>query len=491
MTQASSSLPNDLSSAEKGITQLRSAGEQDCEAAAAISSPQGPDAIVGVMVPPRQGESNEDQYLVFWESEDDPANPQNWSSVRKWRTIIIVSAIAFVPPFASSIIAPPISLYMEDFGSSDELLASFAVSVYMLGFAAGTLFLPPLSEIYGRSIIFNATNTLHTVFTVACALSSSLNMLIGFRFLAGCVGSAPITIGGGTISDIMHEEQRGKAMAIFVMGPVLGPSISPVIGGFLAEAAGWRWDLWLLAILLGALTISVFVFLMETYTPELLRRKAKRLRVQTGDLRWTPKIKVDLPPGQLLLRAVTRPTKLLLFSPIVLALALFMAVVYSYLYILFTTFPTVFQTTYGFSIGTVGLVYLGLGIGLTFGTLYIGKTSDLQMQRKSAETGDRKAEYRLPVMTYGSPLIATGLLWYGWSADQHTHWQVHARSLLDSISSARFRVSALASICFFVFCHRFHLSMTAVSLNGITCSRQALKFCQIPVGNVSYHFTVI
>ncbi|KAI9742318.1 MAG: hypothetical protein M1835_003076, partial [Candelina submexicana] len=362
MTQASA-LPNDLSSAEKGITQHRSAGEQNCEAAAAISSPQGPDAIVGVVVPPRQGESNEDQYLVFWESVSTE-----------------------LEPFASSIIAPPISLYMEDFGSSDELLASFAVSVYMLGFAAGTLFLPPLSEIYGRSIIFNATNTLHTVFTVACALSSSLNMLIGFRFLAGYVGSAPITIGGGTISDFMHEGQRGKAMAIFVMGPVLGPSVSPVIGGFLAEAAGWRWDMWLLAILLGTLTILVFVFLMETYTPELLRRKAKRLRVQTGDLRWTPKIKVDLPPGQLLLRAVTRPTKLLLFSPIVLALALFMAVVYSYLYILFTTFPTVFQTIYGFSIGTVGLVYLGLGIGLTFATLYIGKTSDLQMQRKSTET---------------------------------------------------------------------------------------------------------
>ncbi len=300
----------------------------------------------------------------------------------------------------------------------------------MLGFAVGTLFLPPLSEIYGRSVIFNATNTLHTIFTIACALSSNLNMLIAFRFLAGCIGSAPITIGGGTISDIMPEELRGRAMAIFVMGPVLGPTLSPVIGGFLAEAAGWRWNLWLLAILLAAMTILTFIFLKETYTPELLRLKARTLRKQTGDSRWTPKIKVDLPPGRLLLRAVVRPTKLLLLSPIVLALALFMAVVYSYLYLLFTTFPTVFQDTYGFSTGTVGLVYLGLGIGLTIGTLYIGKTSDLQMQRKTTKTGTRKAEYRLSVMTYGSPLIAIGLFWYGWSADRHTHWQVQ-RPLLS------------------------------------------------------------
>ncbi|KAI9711071.1 MAG: hypothetical protein M1812_007265 [Candelaria pacifica] len=426
--QFSGPRPNDLSSAEKGMARSRPAEEQGAEGAAVSSSPHDSDATEGVIKAFKSGESNGDLYLVFWDSEDDPANPHNWSDGRKWTTIMIVAAIAFVPPFASSIIAPPISLYMEDFHSSDELLASFAVSVYMLGFAAGTLFLPPLSEIYGRSIIFNTTNTLHTIFTVACALSSNLNMLIGFRFLAGCVGSAPITIGGGTISNIMPEEQRGRAMAIFVMGPVLGPSISPVIGGFLAEAAGWRWDLWLLAILLGILTILVFIFLKETYTPELLRRKAKSLRKQSGDSRWTPKIKVDLPPGQLLLRAVIRPTKLLLFSPIVLALALFMAVVYSYLYLLFTTFPTVFQDTYGFSIGTVGLVYLGLGIGLTVGTLYIGKTTDSQMQRKTAKAGKRKPEYRLAVMTYGSPLIAIGLFWYGWSADRHTHWQVYAPS---------------------------------------------------------------
>lgn len=84
-------------------------------------------------------------------------------------------------------------------------------------------------------------NLLFLAFTVACALATNLNMLIGFRFMAGIWGSAPITngmeimeldmyitlliavLGGGTIADLVSQESRGKAMSIFVMGPIIGP----------------------------------------------------------------------------------------------------------------------------------------------------------------------------------------------------------------------------------------------------------------------------
>lgn len=58
-----------------------------------------------------------------------------------------------------------------------------------------------------------------------------------------------------------------------------------------------------------------------------------------------------------------RPTRLLLFSPIVTLLSLFCAVVFSLIYLLFTTFPAVFEEQYGFSVEISGLAYLGLGIG--------------------------------------------------------------------------------------------------------------------------------
>ncbi|KAL9033315.1 MAG: hypothetical protein Q9214_007573, partial [Letrouitia sp. 1 TL-2023] len=246
-------------------------------------------------------------------------------------------------------------------------------------------------------------------------------MLTGFRFLAGCAGSAALTIGGGTIADVMPPEKRGKAMAVYVMGPVLGPSLGPVAGGFLAEAAGWRWIFWLLAIIGGLMTILTFVFLRETYAPKLLRDKARRLQKETGRDQYKSKLETNLPARQIFIRAITRPSKMLIFSPIVLGLSTYMALVYSYIYLLFTTFPMVFESQYAFSTGTVGLAYLGMGIGMAAASIIVGYTSDKQVAQMAQKSGERKPEYRLPIMMLGSPLIAAGLFWYGWSSEAKVH----------------------------------------------------------------------
>jgi multidrug resistance protein len=120
--------------------------------------------------------------------------------------------------------------------------------VYILGYAAGPLVIAPSSEMYGRLPVYHVSNILFIIFTIACAVSSSLNVLIGFRLLAGIAGSSVITIGGGTFGDMFSAQERGPAMAIWSMGPLMGPVIGPVAGGFLAEAEGWRWVFWVIAI---------------------------------------------------------------------------------------------------------------------------------------------------------------------------------------------------------------------------------------------------
>ena len=114
---------------------------------------------------------------------------------------------------------------------------------------------------------------------------------------------------------------------------------------------------------------------------------------------------------------------MLIFSPIVLLLSLYMAIVYGYLYLLFTTFAEVFEGEYQFRPGIVGLTYLGLGVGLICGLVIFGGASDAILKRQSAN-GEMKPEYRLPPMIPGAWAIPIGLLWYGWSAEKHTHWIV-------------------------------------------------------------------
>ena len=102
---------------------------------------------------------------------------------------------------------------------------------------------------------------------------------------------------------------------------------------------------------------------------------------------------------------------MLLFSPIVLALSTYMAVVYGYLYLLFTTITEVFEGEYNFSSGTVGLTYLGIGIGCVGGVVIFGIASDKILKRMSAK-GEMKAEYRLPPLIPGCtyPLLFPVLL---------------------------------------------------------------------------------
>jgi multidrug resistance protein len=144
--------------------------------------------------------------------------------------------------------APGVSQVMEEFNNNNDLLAALVVSIYVLGLGAGPLVIAPLSEVYGRLICYTICNILYVIFTVACAVSTNLPMLIVFRLLAGCVGASPLAIGGGTIADLFSVEERGVAISLYTLGPVLGPAIGPVAGGFLTQAKGWRWIFWILAI---------------------------------------------------------------------------------------------------------------------------------------------------------------------------------------------------------------------------------------------------
>ena len=153
----------------------------------------------------------------------------------------------------------------------------------------------------------------------------------------------------------------------------------------------------------------------------LLAWKAARLRKETGNAALVSKMDRGLTPRQLFLRAIVRPTKLLILSPIVLLLSLLCAFVFSLLFLLFTTFPTVFEEQYHFSPGVSGLSYLGLGIGMV-ASLGVFATVTDKLQKKLGDSP--KPEGRLKPMVWVMPTVPVGIFWYGWAAEKQTHWIV-------------------------------------------------------------------
>ncbi|KIW27664.1 uncharacterized protein PV07_07387 [Cladophialophora immunda] len=368
-------------------------------------------------------ETTVDPDVVGWDGPNDPENPLNWPARKKWTNVALLSLITLLTPFGSSMFAPAVPQVMQDFHSNSEDLASFSVSVYVLGYAFGPLVIAPMSELYGRLPVYHVNTFLFMVFTFACGKSTNLSMLIVFRFFAGLAGSCPLTVGSGSIADTFRQDQRGKVMSIWTFPILFGPSLGPVVGSYLSEAAGWQWDFYLLAICTAAVFAVALIVQRETYPPILLERKVRRLRKETGNDKLRTALQSSRTPAQLFFLSVIRPTKMLFLSPIIFCLSLYIAVVYGYLYLLFTTMTFIFHDQYGISSSSVGLVYLGIGAGQFVGLLIFGAYSD-KLLKKLAKNGEMKPEYRLPLLWPGAVAVPVGLFLYGWSAQYKVHWMV-------------------------------------------------------------------
>lgn len=165
------------------------------------------------------------------------------------------------------------------------------------------------------------------------------------------------------------------------------------------------------------------ILMSETSAVIILQRKVNRLKASTGNSKLRSKLDTGLTTRQLFKFSIVRPTKMLFLSTICFSISLYIAITYSYLYILFTTFSVVFKEQYGWKGGISGLSFLGLGIGSLIGQLvyvrYGNKIVDKHIKR-----GDFCPEHRLYMMCIGGIFIPCGLFIYGWSVQYKTHFMV-------------------------------------------------------------------
>ncbi|KAI0397015.1 major facilitator superfamily domain-containing protein [Xylariaceae sp. FL0594] len=361
--------------------------------------------------------------IVDWDGPGDPQNPMLWSKAKKNTHIIIIGLFTLMANLAATIFAPGAAELAQEFHVTDSTLATFTVNIYILAFLVGPIVLAPMSEVYGRLIVYHSCIWTYIAFTIGCAFSTNVSMFLVFRVFAGLAASGPQTIGGGSIADITTQEERGRAIALWGIGPLIGPVAGPIIGGFVTQAVGWRWTFRILLILAGSLAIATILFMRETNAAVLLRRKTSRLIKETGNTKLVPKVGAPEPPRQVFRKAIVRPTKMIVFSPIVLLLSLYIGTLYGLIFLLFTTFPAVFQETYGWSTGISGLAYLGLGLGFFAGLLVFSLLSDKLLGAKR-DGGGAKPEKRLILMKWIAPITPLGCFLYGWTAQYHVHWIV-------------------------------------------------------------------
>ncbi|KAL7947784.1 cycloheximide resistance protein [Trichoderma barbatum] len=436
----------------------------------------------------KQGLESGASLSVWWdEPEDqDAENPINWPTTKKWANILTISFMSFLVPLVSSVVAPAVELISADFHTSSTTFPTFVLSIFVLGFAVGPLILPPLSELYGRVIVYNVTNVLFVGFTILCALSHNEAMLLSFRFLSGFAGVATISIGPASIADIMPREKRGKAVSLWAVGTVVAPMVGTIIGGYVAEVLGWRWIFWIISIIAGVVTIVALAILRETYPPVLLERKASRLRKETGNPNYRSKFASDMGLQELIVRSIMRPSKMLLLCPIVTASCVYICVLYSIIYIFFSTFSIIFKQVYDFSTFDSGLVFIGCGVGTLLGLVYLGYFSDKTLEKRARAERMITPEDRLPflVTVPGALSFSLGIFLYGWGVEKHVHWAVAQVGTAMTGFGYILIFTAVQTYLMDAFEHH------TASVNGANAALRGLAGALIPLGGLDLYKTL-
>lgn len=195
---------------------------------------------------------------------------KSWAKRRKWLAVFIISSFVFISPMSSSMISPASDAVAAEFGIKSTVVIALCTSIFVLAYAIGPLILGPLSEIYGRSRVVQLANLWYLLWNLACGFSTNTAQLIAFRFLAGIGGSAPLTIGGAVLGDCFMPEERGQALAVYSLAPLLGPVIGPLCGAWIAQRSTWRWVFWSSTILDGAIQVVGFFMLDECTLQRLI-----------------------------------------------------------------------------------------------------------------------------------------------------------------------------------------------------------------------------
>ncbi|KAL3448442.1 MFS general substrate transporter [Aspergillus insuetus] len=314
----------------------------------------------------------------------------------KWFITVVMALATLAVSLDSSAYSGGITQIIEEFHISTEV-ATLGVSLFVVGFAIGPLLWAPLSEMFGRQILFITTYCALTAFNCAAASAQNSWTLIILRFFAGAFGSSPLTNAGGVIADMFPAKERAIAMSIFAAAPFLGPVIGPIAGGFLGLKAGWRWVMGLLGAFSGLVWIVGALFIPETYAPVLLRHRAAKLSTTT---RMIYRTQAEIDQKEVSVKesfkvALSRPWILLFREPIVFLLSLYMAILYGTLFMLFAAYPIVFQQARGWNQGLGALPFLAIVTETRHG-------------------GSTPPEACLPPCIVASITIPIDLFWFAW-----------------------------------------------------------------------------
>jgi MFS transporter, DHA1 family, multidrug resistance protein len=182
--------------------------------------------------------------------------------------LLMLVAMTGVAPISLYMLVPALPVLATTFGR-DISIAQMTVSLFMVGIACSQIIMGPLSDRFGRRPVLLCGLGLMVAASAACIFAETLPQLITARFLQALGGATGMVVSRAIIRDLYSRDRISSMISLVIAVMMIAQMLSPLTGGLLETAFGWRAIFYLITA--AALTITVVIALM---LPETRRARA-------------------------------------------------------------------------------------------------------------------------------------------------------------------------------------------------------------------------
>jgi multidrug resistance protein len=393
-----------------------------------------------------------------------------YSKKQKIAIILAASVASFFSPMSANIYIPALNSVAADLHVSNTLI-NLTLTTYLVSRRSGNYIglLTPVPQIFqglapafvggfsdsaGRRPAYLICIVIYLCANVGLATQDSFAALLVLRCLQSSGSSGTVALANAVAADVVTSGERGEYIGYTSVGAILAPSLAPVLGGVLAQFAGWRWIFWFLVIFAAAFFTPFMLFFPETcreivgdgsippppLNQSLLSFLRERRLKKSGEDTSAFFAERD---RRAALRELHFPNPLstlqIIFSKLAGLALLGNGVLFCCYYAVTSSLPSVFHANYGLNDLHISLVFLPFGIGGLLSALTTGRIIDANFRRHARRLGlpvgkdssgrSRQVDLthfpieraRLEVAVPAMLLGAGGLLAYGWMVARAVH----------------------------------------------------------------------
>lgn len=329
---------------------------------------------------------NETKHKKIEEQETNPGHAKEnsatddipYSTFTLWekRCIVLAASVgSFMSPLTTNIYYPALNTISKELGVSISAI-NLSITTYMIFQGIAPTFIGQFSDSAGRRPAYMVGFVIYLVANIGLALQDNYAALMVLRCIQSAGSSGFVSLSNGVVADMVTSAERGSYIGFMSVGSVFGPSLSPIIGGLLAQYLGWHSIFWFLAIFGGVCFMLMLLFFPETcrvivgngsvpppvWNKSLWNLYQERKFVQAGQS-----------PNYELREAVTGPRRLRFPNPFgtlrilaekEMALIVFLAsCLYSAYYGISATMTTQFRAAYNLNDLQLGLIFIPISVG--------------------------------------------------------------------------------------------------------------------------------